>query len=61
MGRDYGGTLTSADRLYLDRLWQQLQVDPLSDIAEAIEQRLISSTLRGQLEMIRSRRREAGW
>lgn len=43
--RDFGGTLHSAERLYLDKLWQHLGVNPLDERVQQIEGRLIRATL----------------
>ena len=43
--RDFSGVLHSAERLYLDRLWQGLGVDPLDPRVEEIEGRLIRASL----------------
>ena len=51
--RDYGGVLTSAERLYLDRHWQDLGVNPLDDRVGQIEGRLIKATLEEQNRMQR--------
>lgn len=54
--RCYTGCLTSADRLYLDRLWQQMGVDPLSEMVAAVEARIVRSTLShiyGELQTMR--------
>ena len=56
----FDGTLTSADRLYLDKLWQELGVDPKAPLVHEIESRLILAALKEQLFMIRRREQEAG-
>jgi hypothetical protein len=56
----FDGTLTSADRLYLDRLWQALGVDPKAEAVHVIEARLILAALREQVFMIQRRQQEAG-
>lgn len=51
--RDFSGTLHSAERLYLDHLWQNLGVDPLDERVHQIEGRLIAAALRDISEQFR--------
>ena len=57
--RCFGGSLTSAERLYLDRLWVSLGVPPENQIAEAIEGRLILAAVRDLKDRITEMQREA--
>ena len=44
--RDFGSILHSAERLYLDKLWQQLGINPLDERVEELEGRLIRASLK---------------
>jgi hypothetical protein len=57
--RCFNGTLHSNERLYLDKLWQGLEIDPLDERVSQLEGRLIASGLRCITERFRELRIEA--
>ena len=57
--RCFGGSLTSAERLYLDRLWLKVGVPPENLVAEAIEGRLILAAVKDITNRIQEMQREA--
>jgi len=59
--RDYDGLLHSNERLYLDKLWQGLGVDPLDDRAHVLELRLIRAVFAHQLELHRELEKKYGY
>ncbi len=56
--RDFNGTLHSAERLYLDKLWQGLGVNPLDERVQEIEARLVRATLASISESFRDIHRD---
>ena len=63
--RDFDGVLHSAERLYLDKLWQGLGVDPLDERVQQLEGRLIRASLahitEGFRELTKQYETRAGW